>query len=207
MVDLGCGDGRNVEPLLGEFPRLRYHGIDPSQRAIDAARERLGPYDAELQVGRAYDVHLAEADVVLSFSVLEHVYRRAPYLRSVARNLKPGGVALMNYDAGHFNVGSERWKGPLRRALAAAGRDARYQALVSESEIRQLVAQAGLSIEEARFFNTPLKEVVRLVPEQYRERAAELWLGLELALNEVLDYRQEYAPLLRTRNLVLKRAT
>src|SRR6266511_5593896 len=71
VVDLGCGDGLNVEPLLQEHPSIHYVGIDPSERAITAGRERLAAYDAELQVGRAYDVQLADADVVLSFSVLE----------------------------------------------------------------------------------------------------------------------------------------
>jgi SAM-dependent methyltransferase len=205
VVDLGCGDGRNVEPLLAEHPRLRYLGIDPSADAIARARERLAPYDAQLQTGRAYDVRLADADFVLSFSVLEHVHERAPYVRSIARNLKPDGSALVNYDAGHFAARSERWKGPLRRALAAAGRDAHYQAPVREDEFARLADTAGLQIEESRFFNTHLKELYKLVPD--KQRFAEEWLRTELELNEWIAYRDEYAPLLRTRNFVLKRAT
>ena len=202
IVDLGCGDGRNVEPLLREHPSLRYVGIDPSRGAIDAARSRLAPYDAELRVGRAYDVHLADADVVLSFSVLEHVYRRAPYVRSIARNLKRDGTALVNYDSGHFNVGSERWKGPVREALARFGRDARYQAPVREGEMTQLLAHAGLVVEEARFFNTHLKELYHRLPD--KQRFAHLWLEIELKLNDWIEYRDEYAPILRTRNLILR---
>jgi SAM-dependent methyltransferase len=205
VVDLGCGDGRNVEPLLRAHPAIRYLGIDPSVRAIEDARRRLSSYDAELTSGRAYDVELAHADVVLSFSVLEHVYDREPYIRSIARNLKLDGVALVNYDAGHFNVGAERWKGPLRHALARLGRDARFQAPVREAELRRLVADAGLRIEEARFFSTRLKEVHRLVPEAVRPEFARRLLELELWLNEHVEYRDELAPFLRTRNVVLKR--
>ncbi len=205
VVDLGCGDGRNVEPLLRAHASIRYVGIDPSARAVDDARRRLAPYDAHLTVGRAYDVELAPADVVLSFSVLEHVYDRAPYVRSIARNLKPDGVAFVNYDSGHFSVGAERWKGPLRQALARLGRDARFQAPVREDEFRRLVADADLRVEEERFFNTHLKELHRLVPENARAEFARRWLELELWLNERIEYRDELAPLLRTRNVVLKR--
>jgi SAM-dependent methyltransferase len=203
IVDLGCGDGRNVEPLLRLHTSLRYVGIDPSRAAVDAAAARLEPYDVHLRVGSAYDVQLADADVVLSFSVLEHVYRRAPYVRSIARNLKPEGTAFVNYDAGHFNVGSERWKAPLRRGLARIGRESRYQSPVREAEIARLLADAGLFVAEARFFNTHLKELYQRVPD--KERFARVWLEVELALNDAVDYRDEYAPFLRTRNLVLRR--
>ena len=202
VVDLGCGDGRNVEPLLREHAGVRYVGIDPSRSAVDAAQTRLAAHDAELHVGHAYDVHLADADVVLSFSVLEHVYRRAPYVRSVARNLKPNGAAFLNYDAGHFNDPSERWKAPVRKGLARIGRDARYQAPVREAELLNTLARAGLVVEEARFFNTHLKELYKLVPD--KERFARTWLDLELKLNDQLEYREEYAPILRTRNVVLR---
>jgi SAM-dependent methyltransferase len=202
IVDLGCGDGRNVEPFLHEHPRVRYVGIDPSRAAVDAARTRLKPYDAELHVGHAYDVQLADADVVLSFSVLEHVYRRAPYVRSIARNLTRAGTAFVNYDSGHFNVGSERWKAPVRKALARVGRDERYQAPVREAEFARLAGEAGLRVVEARFFNTHLKELYHRVPD--KDRFARAWLELELKLNELVDYRDEYAPVLRTRNVVLR---
>ena len=205
IVDLGCGDGRNVEPLLSGYPRVHYVGVDPSPQAIASARRRLAAFDAHLEVARAYDIYLDDADVVLSFSVLEHVYKRAPYMHSIARNLKPDGAAFVNYDAGHFSAGSERWKAPVRRALAAAGRDAHFQAPVREDEFAQLTAGAGLRIDEARFFNTHLKELYKLVPD--RDAFADTWLRIELELNDVVEYRDEYAPLLRTRNFVLSRAT
>jgi SAM-dependent methyltransferase len=205
IVDLGCGDGRNVEPLLREHPSLRYVGIDPSRAAVRAAAARLAGYDVELHVGRAYDVKLADADVVLSFSVLEHVYRREPYVRSIALNLARDGRALVNYDAGHFTVPSERWKAPVRRALARIGSDSRYQAPVREAELARLFSDAGLAVSETRFFNTHLKELYQLVPD--KERFARLWLEVELALNDAIDYREEYASVLRTRNFVLRRAS
>jgi SAM-dependent methyltransferase len=205
IVDLGCGDGRNVEPLLRAHPSIRYLGIDPSAEAIDGARRRLAQYPAELAVGRAYDVELATADVVLSFSVLEHVYDRVPYVRSISRNLAPAGVAFVNYDAGHFTARSERFKGPLRRGLARFGRDSRFQAPVAEDELAALVDAAGLRIEEDLFFNTHVKELYRLVAPADRPELARRWLDLELWLNDRVAYRDELAPLLRTRNVVLKR--
>ena len=89
---------------------------------------------------------------------------------------------------------------PLRRALARIGRESRYQSPVREAEIACLLADAGLVVAEARFFNTHLKELYQRVPD--KERFARVWLQVELALNDAVDYRDEYAPFLRTRNLV-----
>jgi SAM-dependent methyltransferase len=205
IVDLGCGDGRNVEPLLQAYPSIRYFGIDPSLRAIEGARRRLASHPVELTVGRAYDVELARADVVLSFSVLEHVYERAPYVRSIARNLEPHGIAFVNYDLGHFSVRFERVKAPLRRGLARLGSDSRFQAPVAADEFTSLAEAAGLQVEEDLFFNTHVKELYRLVAPRDRIELARRWLELELWLNERIAYRDELAPLLRTRNVVLKR--
>jgi hypothetical protein len=93
----------------------------------------------------------------------------------------------------------------LRRLLARIGADARYQAPVREDELKALAGAAGLRIAEARSFNTHLKELYKLVPD--RQAFAELWLRLELELSDAVDYRDEYAPFLRTRNVILSRVS
>src|SRR5439155_26625376 len=98
------------------------------------------------------------------------------YLAAVARHLKDGGLAFVNYDAGHFvPLGTrreqrvERWKGRMGRVLARLGDDRRYQAFVPESEFRQLAAATGLEVVEAKAFNTDLKNVYKSLPESGRD--------------------------------------
>jgi hypothetical protein len=67
-----------------------------------------------------------------------------------------------------------------------------------------LVADAGLDIVEDKFFNTDIKRLYRLVPEQRRDVFMERWLAFELELNQLgIEYRDELASLFRTRNVVL----
>jgi 3' terminal RNA ribose 2'-O-methyltransferase Hen1 len=41
VIDLGCGEGRLLKPLLALKPVLRLTGVDVSHRALEIARERL----------------------------------------------------------------------------------------------------------------------------------------------------------------------
>lgn len=213
IVDLGCGDGRNFVELLRRHPQLRYVGVDPSADACSAARETLSGLGARIVNAPAYDVELEPADVVVSFSVLEHVYRRARYVKCIARHLKPGGLALVNYDAGHFVAGTprerrrERLKGAMGHVLARFGNERYFQSLVREAEFRRLVDEAELQVVEARVFNTALKEVYSLLPDPARERFMRPWLALELEVNELgVSYTDAFAPVFRTRSFVLSRA-
>jgi len=76
VLDLGCGEGRDFRALLERHPHVRYVGVDPSAGACARARAVLAGLDAEIVHADGYDVRVGPADVVVSFSVLEHVYRR-----------------------------------------------------------------------------------------------------------------------------------
>jgi SAM-dependent methyltransferase len=111
ILDLGCGRALNFVELLRRHPGTRYVGIEPIHDEARRARENLLGFDAEILEGDAYDAHerLAERfDIVVSFSVLEHVYRRDAYLRAARECLTPDGRLLINYDAGHFRLPSAR---------------------------------------------------------------------------------------------------
>lgn len=206
VLDLGCGRGDTFEALLRSRPEMRYVGVEPDADAADAARHALPR--AEIITGWAHELELEPADVVVSFSVLEHVFRRSAYVASIARHLAPGGLAFVNYDAGHFVAGSlrERLRTLAAPLAARLGRADRYQAFVREAEFRRLAAAAGLEIVEAKSFNT-LKDVYYALPQERWPGFMEPWLALELAVNELgVDYRDELARVFRTRNFVLRKA-
>ena len=206
ILDLGCGSGYQAVPLLRRHPGLRYVGVEPNPASAAAATKALAPFDARVLTAPAYDVEVS-ADVILSFSVFEHVYRRDRYVASIARNLRDGGVAFVNYDAGHFlDMGTKEWaKTVIQRVLARVGNERYYERFVPEQEFRRIVSDHGLEIEDAKMFNS-LKRIYHALPEAQREEFMPRWLEFELYLNDLgIEYRDELASIFTTRNFILRK--
>lgn len=205
IVDLGCGTGSNFVELLKRRQNVRYVGVEPARTAAEEARRTLP--DAEIINAPAYDVRVEPAHAVVSFSVLEHVVQRSRYLNAARQNLRGDGRLYLNYDSGHFVADAdltERAKALAARVLARLGSESRYRAVVRDEEFRSLVDASGLRILEDKVFNTDVKRLFRLVPEDRRDTFMERWLAFELELNELgLVYADELATLFRTRNVVL----
>jgi ubiquinone/menaquinone biosynthesis C-methylase UbiE len=95
VLELGCG----TAPYLGELPPIaRYHGVDLSERMLDAARRRsaaLGLADvATFSSGDAETLGAipdASVTVVCFFGLIEHLFDPAALFRSCQRVLKPKG--------------------------------------------------------------------------------------------------------------------
>lgn len=90
VLEVGCGTGNYiaaVEAALGS----RCWGIDPSEKMLDAAKERS--QSIHLQVGRAERLeHPTEMfDLVFSVDVIHHVTDRSTYFREAFRVLRDGG--------------------------------------------------------------------------------------------------------------------
>ena len=118
ILDLGSGVSLNFVNLLKKYPAIHYIGIEPSKQACLEAQEHLKGLNAEIRNSSAYHIHLDEkADIVISFSVLEHVYRRRDYLQLAKDCLKADGYFLINYDSGHFISGKSRGLGKIRQAI------------------------------------------------------------------------------------------
>lgn len=215
LLDLGCGNAHYIAPLLRACPNIVFVGIEPDAAECRRAESNLRGLNATIVHGYAYDdirAHLPHTayDVMLSFSVLEHVYDRPAYLRLIHDCLAPQGHALINYDSGHFT--STYWKervktivGPL---LARTGNQAYYQAFVREAEFQGWVREAGLIVREAKMFNlASLKGAYKRVSESERDAYLTRWLALELWLNETsAPYTDADAGLWHTRNFILQRA-
>lgn len=204
ILDLGCGDGGDFVELLRRRENVAYVGVEPSQRAAAAAARALP--SAHIVNAPAYDIRDEAADVVVSFSVLEHVVDRARYFDAVVANLAPGGRVYVNYDSGHFYNdanASERVRAIVGSVLARAGDESHYRALVTDSELEALLARSGLRILDDKGFNTELKVAWRFVPDEQRDAFLESWLAFEIELNAAgIGYRPH---LYRTRNLILGR--
>lgn len=98
VLDVGCGDGR----AYGIFrpKKVRYAGVDVSERAVAAARARWNDGMAEFAVGDLLKLPVEENrfDAVLAAAVLHHVPSRAyrlQALRELARAVRKGGYVLV----------------------------------------------------------------------------------------------------------------
>lgn len=110
IVDLGCGTGRNMTPLLN-IPAATVIGLDASPKMLEMARSRVNEHMA--QVGRASDAAIEarleqynmlesdhipscalNADALISTLVLEHV-PLLTFFEKVSQLLKPNGLALV----------------------------------------------------------------------------------------------------------------
>lgn len=100
VLDLGCGKGENLLPLL--LRGAYVIGIDISPELIEIARERkrrfaTNEFDFELHCGSAYETGLPNESVdVLFCSALIHHLEIPRVQHEMLRILKPGGYVILS---------------------------------------------------------------------------------------------------------------
>lgn len=153
-LEIGCGLGRNTVHLARHFGEV--DGVDVSPTMIRSARELGVPENVRLHVGSGRDLGGFEDRsfaFVFSFLVFQHVAEDAvigSYLSEIARVLRPTGVAVLQFDtrpATTLSALAQRIPDPLlpksrRRGIRRYRRRA--------SQIRELGAAAGLTLEAER---------------------------------------------------------
>ena len=98
VLEIGCAQGRGLVALaeLGHRP----YGIDPHEPALEVARElaaaRGVAFEAVLGQAERIPYEDGSFDLVLAFSVMEHVDDVRASLREIHRVLRPGGVFWFN---------------------------------------------------------------------------------------------------------------
>lgn len=106
ILVLPCGDGRNILPLVREFPGIV--ACDASPNALSILEKRLarltGPGEGggiEARVENLFATGFAdgEFDAVLTWDVISHVTEPVAAVREMLRVLKPGGRLVMNFFA------------------------------------------------------------------------------------------------------------
>lgn len=209
ILDLGCGEALNFVNLLAKYrPRVNYVGIEPNPQACQLARENLRGLPATIIESRAYKLDSpidGVFDLVISFSALEHVYRRLAFLQTAKQYLADDGFFLINYDSGHFNSGREKLKNILGPILASFGWEKYYQSFVGEAEFRRLIDFIGFTIADQKFFNTELKGIAKVIPPEQKENFNRRWLAEELWLNDLgIQYTDQMSSIFKTRNFILQ---
>jgi SAM-dependent methyltransferase len=106
VLEIGCGDARNLAPVAAAFPGSRCVGVDHSGAAIERGREfsrrcglaNLELYQADVAVPGAVE---GEFDYILCHGVYSWVPAevREGILRVCRERLAPDGLALVSYNA------------------------------------------------------------------------------------------------------------
>jgi SAM-dependent methyltransferase len=190
IFDYGCGAGGDWPDILSAYPHFRLIGYEPHGPSAAEARRRLLGARAEISVDDAVATLSFSADVIVSFSVFEHVIDRNGFLRHARRLLAPDGIFFLNYDDGHFRYRVDLgypagWLERIRSALrtivsgplAALGFPSRYQRRVLAADADRLVLQNGFDIERIDYANIDdFKNLAKTIPEDKRQDFSRLWI-------------------------------
>lgn len=212
ILDLGCGTASPFTELLKQYQQVRYVGLEPIKDVYEVARRNLP--NATILNMHAYNVYATlkeQFDIVTSFSVFEHVFKRQEYLKSAKECLAQNGHFVINYDAGHFVVisgGHIRLKRAVARTIRAYfGDDRFYRAFVAQKDFQSLIDAVGFQVDDIKHLNTWLKSIFKFIPEAHKEEFMQRWLDFELWINEIgTPYDDSKAGWFLTTNYILKHA-
>jgi 2-polyprenyl-3-methyl-5-hydroxy-6-metoxy-1,4-benzoquinol methylase len=187
ILDLACGTGWIWEPFLMKHPNVKIVGIDFDIQAIESGKMHYQQSSRiELRIGDAQKPIEAESyDVVVALSAIEHVVNRKAFLETVYRALKPGGVAYLNYDIGHFRSTNikERIMVPISQILAAFGFEQWYMKPVDDAAFQRSAEAIGFTRLDLRKHNIiVLKDMLKGASAE----AIETWYAFEERLGTMM---------------------
>ena len=152
VLDLGCGSGENIAPLLARGARVI--AVDLSEELVKLARKRIEitkPFvPPPLMVGSAYDIALADesVDAILCASLLHHLdIPRA--MGEMRRLLKPGGFIVVKEP-----VRFSKSAATLRRLFPAQKDVSEDEHPLTKAELEQV--KAGWIVTGERAFRLPI---------------------------------------------------
>jgi SAM-dependent methyltransferase len=153
-LEIGCGVGRNTVHFARRFARV--DGIDVSPTMVRIAREQDPPANVVFAATSGQDLAaFADAgfDLVFSNLVFQHIPEDevvASYLREIARVLRPGGVAVLQFDTRALGLGARAARALPDRLLPAARRRHIRRYPRSPDTVRAWAAEAGLVVARER---------------------------------------------------------
>ena len=121
ILDLGCGNARDIPPMLHAGATVV--GVDLSPGMIEQAKDDLAAlayHDVQLEVGDATRLRFADAtfDKIVCSEVIEHIPDAGAAVREMYRVLKPRGLLVLSTPNRRSWYGFDRyvvWERLLRR--------------------------------------------------------------------------------------------
>jgi 2-polyprenyl-3-methyl-5-hydroxy-6-metoxy-1,4-benzoquinol methylase len=115
VIDVGCGTGDYCQLFAPD--KVRYLGVDISEKMIAECRRLFPAYDFRVTTSGLTDVAPQSFDLVLDIGVLEYLEQPLKHLKTLTNLLKPGGALIVAVPNG--DNGSRRFDRPVRMFLDA----------------------------------------------------------------------------------------
>lgn len=197
VFDYGAGRGGDWARVLQQKPGIKLVCYEPDPDATVALKAALAAHDVRVLTDGELEAGAVQADYIVSFSVLEHVFDRSTYLAHAKRHLARDGIFYLNYDDGHFRTSLDLdelrgWRPgiavTLQNRLAwlwpRLNKLERYQARVARGDIDALIASKGFAITDDRYENLDaLKQIAKTIPPDRQEEFCRFWMATEDELN------------------------
>ena len=148
-LDVGCGAGLLTEPLARLGAEVT--GVDAAVSNVEAARSHAAGsgLSIDYRQGELAALGLGEFDLVTSMEVLEHVADKPAFVAGLARHLAPGGLMVLSTP--NRTVQSRLLLVGAMEALGTVPRGTHdWNDFVTPDELRELLAEAGLTMGEPR---------------------------------------------------------
>jgi SAM-dependent methyltransferase len=159
VLDLGCGTGENIVPLVERGARVI--GMDISPDLIALARKRLDDanQEATLEVGSAYDTGLLDESVDVIFCIaLVHHLDIGPAVDEMLRILIKGGTVILKEP-----IRFSRVYAFLRGLLPAREDISEFEHPLTREEVAAMTER--FEVREVRYFRLPFIPLVcRIFP-------------------------------------------
>jgi cyclopropane fatty-acyl-phospholipid synthase-like methyltransferase len=157
-IEIGCGVGRLLLSVAGEFETVRGVDVAPTMlKLLGQIADERGIANVQAYLpNQPWDEPAGTADYAYSFLVFQHIEREATirdYLKRISSALRPGGIAQLQFDcrpqthAYRVRPFIPDWILPRtqRHGIRRIRRDAAW--------VREAVAAVGLSIVRERSDN------------------------------------------------------
>jgi SAM-dependent methyltransferase len=185
ILEVGCGAGWFC-PELASFGRVT--GIDLSDEVLGRARRRA--LQVEFLAGdfMAMDLAGRTFDVIVSLEVLAHVAEQKPFLRKIARHLRPGGYLMLATQnrpvLERFNRIPPPAPGQLRRWVDRVELTRLLEPELTVEELFTVTPKANRGLMRwvnSRKVNWPVRTLVGDRVEHFKERLGLGWTLMALA--------------------------
>jgi len=94
VLELGTGSGFFLLAAHESFPRAQLSGIEFDDRLLQATQKKV-PFAKTWQGNvESFEIPGERFDVIVSFQVIEHLYKPESMIDQVQQHLKPGGILI-----------------------------------------------------------------------------------------------------------------
>lgn len=114
ILELGTGSGFFLLAAHESYPNAQLNGIEFDGRLLQATQNRVPSAKTWKGNVEVFEIPGAQFDVIVSFQVIEHLFKPESMIAQVKKHLKPGGLFIIttpNIEGVGAKVMGSKWHG------------------------------------------------------------------------------------------------